>query len=452
MNKTKNGLGLGAIAFSFLFLFNPNVNIIDVFPDLIGYLILCVALTKLGDLNEGLYRAKELFARMIVIDAVKIVAVFWVFGLSFRDEQNTLLLLVSFALGVIELFTLIPAFIKLFEGLTALGYAHENTSVLGEGKHARVSEQVRSFTLFFIVFKVVMSVLPEFTVFGTQSYDEVTGFVNIYDFAPLLRSLAVMVTLVLGVVWLVKITGYFRRIKKDRAFVNSLSERYSEKVLPRESIFIQRKIKLAFLLIGAFCLLCIDFRIDSFNVIPDTAASLLLILMVFIIKKYVSRFKGALLCFSAYAVTSLASIIVEYRFFDEYYYAAVIRSEEAYLHYVTMLSFSALDTVGFLLAVLGLLLLLKDIISKYTGFVMSGVTQNEEAVLGALHKELNKKLWLVAFFAILCAASDIAYDFLARKYGVVGIINLACTVIFIISVFSTLFSIYEEVESKYLLD
>ncbi len=452
MKRIKNDLGFGAIAFSFLFIFNPNVNIIDIFPDVIGYIILCSALTRLGDMNDSLYRAKELFSRMIVIDAVKIASVFWVFGLSFRDEQNTLLLLVAFSLGVVELFTLVPAYINLFEGVSALGYAYENTSVFADGKRARISEKTRAFTLFFVIFKTVMCVLPEFSVFGTQSYDEASRFVNIYDFVPLLRSMAVIVTFVIGIIWLIKIMRYFRRIKKDTAFVSALVEEYKEKVLPRRSIFIQRRIKLAFVLIGAFCLLCVDFRIDSFNVVPDVFAALLLILIAFLLKKYISCFKRTLLCFVAYAASSLASIIVEYRFFEEYYYGAIIRSEEAYIHYVTMLGFSVLDTVGFLLAILGLLLVLKDIISKYTGFVMKGVTQNEEAVLGAVHKELNKKLLLIVAAALLSAASDLFYDFFARKLGFVGVINVACVFIFFIAAFSTLSSIYEEVESKYLLD
>ena len=37
-----------AIAVSFVFLFNPSISIIDVLPDLIGYVILVAALTRLA--------------------------------------------------------------------------------------------------------------------------------------------------------------------------------------------------------------------------------------------------------------------------------------------------------------------------------------------------------------------------------------------------------------------
>ena len=42
----KNKISFGMLAVAFLFLFNPNMAIIDPLPDIFGYLILSVALSK----------------------------------------------------------------------------------------------------------------------------------------------------------------------------------------------------------------------------------------------------------------------------------------------------------------------------------------------------------------------------------------------------------------------
>ena len=43
------------------FLFNPNIAVIDVLPDFIGYIFLCLALSEIADLNDDLAEAKTAF-------------------------------------------------------------------------------------------------------------------------------------------------------------------------------------------------------------------------------------------------------------------------------------------------------------------------------------------------------------------------------------------------------
>ena len=84
-----DSMGWGMIAVGLLFLFNPNINIIDVLPDFIGYIFLCLGGAKLTDLNESIDRALSAFRKMILIDAGKWLALMWVFGMSVTSERNS---------------------------------------------------------------------------------------------------------------------------------------------------------------------------------------------------------------------------------------------------------------------------------------------------------------------------------------------------------------------------
>ena len=126
MQKLKKSMGLAPIALAFVFLFNPNINLVDVLPDFIGYAILIACLSVLCDLNEDIAQARSRFLSALVIDVVKLFSVFFVFGSSQTDEQNTMLLLVSFCFAIIECVVVIPAYISLFKGFISLGYRFEN--------------------------------------------------------------------------------------------------------------------------------------------------------------------------------------------------------------------------------------------------------------------------------------------------------------------------------------
>ena len=104
--KTKH-INFFALGISFVFMFNPNINIIDLLPDFIGYIILCVALTPLSDINEHMAEAYAGFKRMIFIDAAKVLAFVWVFGISVTSEYNSSLMLWSFIFGIVELIFLL---------------------------------------------------------------------------------------------------------------------------------------------------------------------------------------------------------------------------------------------------------------------------------------------------------------------------------------------------------
>ena len=471
MPKLKKDLGIAAIIASFIFLFNPNLNMIDPLPDFIGYIILCAALSFFGDLNAEIADARRFFSRALALDIAKIASIFIVFSSPSDDEQNTLILLVCFVSAVLELVFLIPAYRALFSGIMNLGYKYDNTSVLGkkerkvpsnkplsqqkiirDGMKKNYTEKMRSLCIAFVIFKAAMYTLPEFTVLSSHTYNESSHMVYIYDFVGLLRMLSIFACFIFGVIWLVRMAAYFTRIRRDEAFMGALVRVYDTNVLPRTGLFVRNIVRLVFLLIFIAALLCVDFRIDYFNVIPDTLAALLLMAAAIVAKKRISGFSKYFSAFAAYFVLSLVALLVEYHFFGEFFYSAIMRNDAAYSAYCTMLVCSVLDAAGFLLAAIGIYCMMIPVIGGYTGFSVPGASVNVEDKIKKVHSSLKKKTYIFIACAVLCAASDLFYDFGAISYTFAGIVNTLCTLIFAFSVYYVTGAIFEEVESKYMLE
>ena len=455
MENQKKGLITVAFIWAFVFLFNPNLNIVDILPDFIGYAILYVALSKLSLLNETIELAQKGFFRALCLDVAKLVCVVFVFGMQNPEEQNTLLLLSSFVFAVGELLILIPAFGNLFSGLINLGYKYDNTSVLGyrnERSKKNRTEKIRSFTVFFLIVKVAMATLPEFSVLSTHNYDDMSSTIEIYTFVGLLRSFAVICALIVGVVWLFRVAAYFRAVKKDTAFSSAIADDYKLNVLPRESLFVRKSVKLMFLFFCMAALLCVDLRIGSFNVIVDVLAAVTLIVSFFATKRYLGNAYKSIIPFVVYGVISLIAVIFEFRFFGEYYYAEIWRDNEAYSSYVIMLVWSLLDAIAFLFAVWGMSNMLRKVIKEHTGFYVPSASVNVEDKIKRVHGELNKKVCLLYVTGVLAAAADLFYDFGAHEVKFALLVNTVCSLIFFVAVFFVTDAIGDEVESKYMLD
>ena len=69
----------GMLGAGLFFLFNPNINIIDVLPDAVGYFLILVSIGKLCDLCPELEDARSAFIRMFWISLAKLPALLLMF-------------------------------------------------------------------------------------------------------------------------------------------------------------------------------------------------------------------------------------------------------------------------------------------------------------------------------------------------------------------------------------
>ena len=454
MKKKNEKMGLSLLAVAFVFLFNPNFNIVDILPDFIGYTFLCLGLSKIADMNDDIAAAHKGFSRALVLDLVKIGALLLVFGTQNPEEQKTMLLLVSFVFAVAELVVLIPAYKSLFGGFIGLGYKFENASIFLARKKGKRNwtELTRLFTYVFLIVKSAGYALPEFAVLSTQSYNELSSAFYLYDYIGLLRSFAIIVVLIFGIEWLSLMETYFICIRKDRSFMEGIVTEYNEKILPKTSLFVRKSVKNMLLFFFVAAILCIDFRLESYNILIDTFAAVALIICYLSIRKHINVKKIVFVSFVSYAVASLAAVVTEYSFFSNHYYGKIFRNDEAYSSYKTMLLFAAFDALAFLFAAWGMGKTLSHVIKEHTGFCVPTSTINVKEKVGMVHKELMAKVYLFYGAAILAAATDVFYDFYASTVKFAGLVNTLGTIVFICAVFNVCYAIVDEVEAKYMLD
>ena len=455
MKNNKKVINIAFLIISFAFLFNPNITVIDVLPDFVGYIFLCLAISGLADLNNHVSDAYNIFKRMIFIDAAKLLAIFWIFGMSVRGERNTSILLWTFVFSVIELICLIPAYSKLFNGIVQIGYRVPNKYIFS-GKKSHV-DTVKIITFLFITLKSVLGVLPEFADLTSRTYDDSFGndMPILYDYIGIMRFLAFIPVLIIGIVWLIFMIRFFCGVYKDTLFMSSLDEKYRLEILPRKGLFIRRNFKTVQLIaIVAFCL-TIDIRIDSYNVIPDFLAAAMFVVAFVFMQKYIDiKSKHWVISASAFAFSTVVASVIEGIFFTDYYYSAIIRSENAKNLYIIMVVANVLKALTMSMLLFDMYIMLKKVIVSHTGFVVGrkydGV--GEHRMIATQQNELKKSLIYANISAILYMISDICYDIFARYFGFMGIINICFAIVCIFMFGKTLFAIQASIDTKYMLE
>lgn len=453
--KQRGDLGFMSIALASIFFFNANINIIDILPDIIGYIIISIALVGLSFLNEDIDKAGRFFRYMIIVEACKFLSILWLFGLGRPNERETGTLLLTFVFAMIEAGILFVAYSSLFEGIQSLGFAHKNTAVLGTSKPEQKSytEKARAITLFFVIFKSVMALLPEFSNLASYTYTEGNSMMYIYDFIGIMRAFSFIIVTAVGIVWMTKFIKYFKRLSRDGDFCGELEEIYNARVLSKRGPMIKFNTGILFFLFSAAFIFMFDLRFDGVNLTPDFIGAILILVAILFLKK-VDKTSNHLLRFSAvgYLVSSVSAYVVEVIFYEKYYYTAIFRSTAAKVFYILMCSLQVLTTILFVMVVIAYIQTLYKIIKEHTGYVYGRESDVNEAKLKAYHKESSRKLISVLIGAVLVVSADIFYIFGAEKYGVAGTLSLLATIIFVVSAIKAMYEIRSDIEIKYMLE
>ncbi len=417
MKHKKEFMGLYWIVPALIFFCNPNLHLLDFLPDFFGYIFLCKAFSKLAELNEEIEDAVSLFRKMIWIDLGKWLMVFFTFSMTSAGEQESSLLLWTFVFSVVELLVLIPAYTKLFYGMTKLGYFYSNTAVLGTVKGEKsATDRVKRSTLMFVCCKSIFTVLPEFAVLSKNLYNENGGLVDIYRYVGLLRGFFMLLILVFGIVWLVRTQFYFSRIRGDQTLILALAEAYKKDVKPKVGGFVQKRFTLAYVFLVAGLIFSIDFRIDDILFFPDFLVAIGFVFVFFVLSKIVSLKKAPwIISCGVYFVTAIASFVIEERFFLQYSYQSIIKNDVAMFLYTAFVICNCLKAITFLITLFLLCRALFKTISVHTG-TMIGTEYIDDRVKTMeieLHKELCQPVIVAMISSVVYAISDICYDVFA---------------------------------------
>jgi len=491
MGKARKNLGLGLTCIAFIFLFNPVVGIIDILPDFIGYLLLCVGLSQIADMNDHFGEALRYFKRMILVSSVQIFLFFIFFGMVTGKEQPTAMLLFAFVFAAVDIIFLSHAYHQLFEGILYLSSRMEGTAAfakrqsdikryeekcqreerrIGKENERRAARnlpllRVRSFkepktatarvaayTTFFIVLKAILTVLPEFSSLTITSMDETKQYVFVYDFIGLYRQVCILALLPFAIVWLVKIIRFIRSIMADMPFMEHLMDKYVTEIQPKTHLFIQRAIKLAFTFLSVALIFNIDFYVDDYSILPDFICPIILIFALLLLRKFVKIPPLTYGLCGIYTISSVATYVLSAIFYSNYTLSLTKIRVEAYQAFQTLQIVKCVDSVLFALMILSLFPVLFSVIKSYTGFSpVSGNNVQMEDKIRYVHTLLTKKAYLAMVLGILCGIAGICYILFVKIATFMWLIDFVVCLTFSVYTIMFLNHVTEEVEYKYLL-
>jgi len=454
-----------------VFLGNPDTGIIDILPDFMGYMLLCAAISKTADIDDRINEAYTLFKRMVYISAAKLVALFLQFGFIPTTDQSVSMLLLSFIYSVAELMVVIPAVVKLYDGILYLSSRNggeaayiQRKSIFafikksktvedtGKGYGNTITEKFRASTIVFVIAKAVLRTLPEFASLSEHGYDE-SFWGRIYLFIGPLRMIAIMMATVFAVIWLVRTFKYVSKIKSDLTFIQNLNTKYSEYILTQIDRPARKSVKNAFGLFGVAAVLSLDFYMDSINLFPDILSAICIVIGLFVIRKYISEWKLASVFAVIYAGCSTVFTVFEYKFNTEFYSEAIYRDPATYDAYLVVCVLATVTAIALAacVAVLGFTVIRK-IIVNYTGFSMTtNDTYDPSEKIRCLHKSLISKIFLPTVFAVLSGVAAILSRVFVNELDIGWLIEFLLTAVYAITFIKLLSEINEQIDYKYML-
>ena len=455
-------MGFGAALISALFLFNPDIALIDVFPDFIGYLLLTLSLRFARDLSPHFESAWKKFRLLTLITFAKLLALFWVMGiLTNALEKPTMLLLLSFVSSILELIWGIPAWFSFTEGLilhaqTAGGeypLLERGAKSYRPGKNVSIS--FRNTTVFFMISKAFLANISEFSALSEHSYDD-TAF-NWYLFIGLYRIFALFIGAVIGVIWLVCALRYFRGIIRDEKLIESAKHKYETTVLPNTGLFIRRDISFLLCIICAAALFSADFYIDKVNFLPDTISAIFLVWSFIKLKPYYPKYKTGLAISAVYLVMTVVGAIMSGDFVSNPRVSMTWENREMFSEFMTMYPVRIAETAIFFVTVFFALNGVRALIEQHCGYIPTTMDESyRSSRLAAIRKEVCAKVWLCLAFAALTAACGGLYEFILSLDLFISpiwwIISFVVSLAFFGSAVYMMSAVNEEVESRYMLD
>lgn len=399
----------GLMIAGMIFLCNPNINLLDILPDFIGYLLLAFSLAETAEVFPHFEEARSGFIRLAWISLSKVpAAVLMMFIWGSDKSQSSIITVFSLSYAVVMLMFSLPTFSHFFEGIFYMGQRHDCPAALGvPASFGKLdAEGFRKLTLGFFVLKEVMSTLPEFALISVKQYDPdptFTGNVFISSaYYPLFVLIGALIVLICGIIWICMMISYLRFLQKDgtpeRLLCGCFEERADYFARKRRAVRVNTAVMLIVTAVG----FSIDLIFDDMNVLPDAICAILLILAMCLLTGESRRAKPAMALCGVYGAAALWAYVVRCVFINRFEYRDIPLVEEAkslYGHYTVA---SAVSLVTFLLALGAVCLVLSDIQQQFE-------KKNGEKI--ALHELPAQRKRRLLAFGLLGGVSEIASFF-----------------------------------------
>lgn len=409
MSKKNTRLRMGYFFAAAFFLFNPNLNILDVLPDCIGYYLILCGLGDCDLLVPHFEESKKNF-RLLAWLTLSRVPMYFIVSASTHGDNNlgVMFTLISLVYGILELLLVIPAFKSFFEGMEFLAERHGAFALAGQAM-----ERARSFTLLAAIAKPILAFLPELVFLTNQDPLIGSGAIDYVRFRPHLFFITSSVMLILGVLFLVFFLNYMAKAGGDRAtesIFDALTAERSKPILGEQTAASIHRAMLLFSL-GAFC--CIDITLDRLSYLPDALGGIFFLLAALSLFSVGGmRAKISALLSGAWAVAAGFSIYFRNSFFFQFSYESLGKSRTADALYNGYVLSAGIESSLACAALVAAAILLAHVATHQTGYEGDRVNRYSDRL--SLHAALHRKCAVFAALGCLAAVSSFLEAFLGR--------------------------------------
>ncbi len=463
--KLNKNIGFSLLPFSFIFLFDPSFSLLDPIPDFLGYVILCISIVNLADINSRIKDAFWGFRRAAMLNLGRFAALYFLNKYFVLEEQNVGLLLFTFVFAFFKLIIIIPSYKSLFDGLSHLATLYDGSAAFEQKikkrwyafllskkkreelppRKSRLNQTERAYrlTLTFIILRALAQALPEFTTLKTHS---------MYEFINLLRVFGVCVVLPIGICWLFSMIKYCASMRRDRLFIENLSSLYLKFSKENQPLYLVKALSTGMFILIASFLLSIDLYTEHSNVIPDFIFYALMICGAILLKKYSKKWLALTITGALGIIASWLNNSATNSFNESYYFSAILKDINAYYAYYTKFAYQIFEAVIFIASVVIAVLILWDIYKSYTDF---------SSETGKFKKEFKARFVTSSVMAILAtilsALGDAFYLFSqpfyynAWYFSYSMVLSFVLDVVFLFAIISLIGFVNNSVKYKYRL-
>ena len=458
----------GLLIICALLLFLPRLNIIDVLPDAVAYLLLLCVIAPYAIIDSHLFEAQRYMEKMLLISAAECVSVPFVYLYLAKSpqEQPMFVLLCCFVFAFFRIKTILPLTRSLGDGLMYLDTRNDGTmfcqaytrrllSFRRGKKRVRkysysVTDRMMRAIRTFIIATSILNTLPELSALSYVPGDD-TVF-QMYDYIALFRGFCMMISLIFGIVFVCRVVRYTRDIGVDLGYYARLHALYEQDVLLHPERQTQKYLRRTFVLITLFAVFTMDFSVDRINVLPDFVAALLLLAAFWLLRRYVSCVARYMAVAAGYAVASVAHFIVNTSFWSRYNPESIARSERIRVAYIPVQVLAALEGVLLLLSVICLFRMLYEVIDRYTGYEIEGTANySREEKLREEHRELQRALLPAQVLGVMTACSGPLYALIRPTVEFAWFFSALIPCVFAIVLTTRLLRIRDGIDSRFML-
>ncbi len=428
-----------------IFWFNPLVSNIDILPDIIGYLLVVKAFSRAsyiyGFVDDVYVSAKK----MCIISGAKILSILLV-----SSFDPTMSLLMSFCFGLIEAIFGIPFFVKLFNAYSHLA-ASDNASL-------SVSDsRIKSFTVVAFVLRLILAMLPDLTALSLNNAFAVSAEYTYLRFRPLLIGFSVIVSLVIGIIWLANYIKYLKKIiTKD--IENKCSLEFSEKASTKKSVFVAKDNMRAiiFTMVGSIFIFDFTWEHTYVDIFQDFIFPVITVLALgYLFFKGIYKLSKTsvilLVATVANAAANVFEILSNVKYFEKYNLASMLKVSEAESLYFLVCLSAVLSSLALVATCVAVIFVVKSnartsIMEHKALFSQSDI----EYYLREFDRRTRKNALIVITLASVYAVENSLMVILKPYAEWMVLVNMVLEIALIISVISFALYIYDEVYKRIL--